>query len=210
MISQQRNTGHDGASVTWSGLLHVPDSTDLKRIFARGLIDGWDVERSGDGAILLPMKNLVVNAGVQRSLDKLFGITGTPAIPAGNVVRMGVDNGSGATNPAAGSLSSDAGGGSDTGSSSQTLRTFDGTPTRTNNVVTSLGTFNDTTTAGIGAVGFIMKRLFLSAHTANITNTTSADAASTLYSMTNLFTIDFTGISTWSLIFSATVTGAGT
>lgn len=158
---------------------------------------------------LLPKPNLVVNTGVQRSLDKMFGISGTPSIPAGNVVRMGVDNGT--TAPASGSRSSDQGNGTtDTGSSSQTLAAFDATPTRSNNIVTSVRTFNDVTTGGIGAVGFAMKRLFLSAHTANITNTTSADAQDTLVSMTGVFTIDFTGISTWTIVFSATYTGAGT
>lgn len=150
--------------------------------------------------------NLVVDDGVKTSLGRLFSINGPPAA----LTRIGVDNGT--TNPTATSTSSDAGGGTDTGSSTQTLRTFDATPTgaTSTKVVTAVGTFNDPTTGGIGAVGFIMKRLFLSRHTANITNTTSADAATTLYSMTNVFTIDFTGISTWSLVFSATVTGAGT
>ena len=37
----------------------------------------------------------------------------------------------------------------------------------------------------------------------------AADAANSLYSMTNVFTIDFTGISSWSAVFAATVTLAG-
>ena len=209
-----RSAGHDNAVVHWSGLVVAHPKT-VDRILREGMIEGWDLARvdlnkgrRGSYLYLLPKPNLVVNPGVQRSLDKLFGITGTPSIPAGNVVRMGVDNGT--TNPVAASRSSDQGSGADTGSSSQTLAAFDSTPTRSSNVVTSVRTFNDTTTGGIGAVGFIMKRLFLSAHTANITNTTSADTQDTLYSMTNVFTIDFTSIATWSLVISATVTGAGT
>lgn len=224
----RRSTGKETAHVIWTGIARMSPN-DVRRLTKREMFGlrssswertvrkHWDIRTDpGKGEIHFFAKpNLVVPAGVQRSLDKLFGITGTPTIPAGNVVRMGVDNGT--TNPVAtgggspaGSRSSDQGGGADTGSSSQTLRTFDATPTRSANVVTSLGTFNDTTTAGIGAVGFIMKRLFLSAHTANITNTTSADAQDTLYSATNVFTIDFTSIATWSIVFSATVTGAGT
>lgn len=179
------------------------------------IIDGWDIEcRPGDDRIiLLPKPNLVVQVGVARSLDRLFQISGGSGVSPLNsltqeVVRIGVDNGT--TNPTATSVSSNTGGGTDTGSSTQTLRTFNSAATRASLVVSATGTFNDTTTAGIGAVGFAMKRLFLSAHTANITNTTSADSDGTLYSMTDVFTVDFTGITTWSANFTATVTGAGT
>lgn len=217
-------TGKSEEGVHWCGGGHVQfgeakgniaDPAEFAR-FKREVasrIEGWDVvfgEEAGSFT-LLPQRNLVVNVGVARSLDNLFGINGTSPAPSpalGTVLRIGVDNGT--TNPVAASISSDAGGGADTGSSSQTLRTFNSAATRTALVTSAAGTFNDPTTGGIGAVGFIMKRLFLSAHTANITNTTSADAANTLYSMTAVFTIDFTGISTWSLVFTATVTGAGT
>lgn len=221
MNKQKHNMGSNTEFVRWTGEARMaPD--DIHKLITpknpraryseweKNVRRHWNIEIFiNEGRIIFHSKpNLVVNTGVQRSLDKLFGITGTPSIPAGDVIRIGVDNGT--TNPVAASRSSDQGGGTDTGSSSQTLRTFNAAATRTNNVVTASGTFNDTTTGGIGAVGFIMKRLFLSAHTANITNTTSADAQDTLYSMTNVFTIDFTAISTWSLVFTATVTGAGT
>ena len=203
-MNQKYDTGKKTSNVNWKGVVALSER-DLNRVMKRPgeFIDGWGVEESAGSLILLPKPNLVVNVGVQRSLDRLFAINSTPAA----LTRIGVDNGT--TNPVAASLSSDAGSGADTGSSTQTLRTFDSTPTRTNQVVTASGTFNDPTTGGIGAVSYAMKRLFLSAHTANITNTTSADASDSLYSMTNVFTVDFTGIATWSAVFAATVTGIG-
>lgn len=227
-----RDTGKEASNVRWSGVVSLP-SDDLRAILrarllperaahrgdlllrraqrllgrlpAQDLIDGWFLEcRPGDGQIILrPRPNLVVDVGVTGALDRNFNIGGPPNA----VQRIGMDNGT--TNPVAASVSSDAGGGADTGSSTQTLRTFDSTATRTAKVVTASGTFNDPTTGGIGAVGFVQKRLFLSRHAANITNTTSADAANSLYSMTAVFTIDFTLINTWSAVFAATVTGAG-
>lgn len=208
--------------VHWEGEAKFASEADmqvfLKRkwpVFGRRLhVEGWKIEPVWKDLKVKfhPRPNLVVNVGIARSLDNLFVITGTsPApSPAGTaVLRIGVDNASGATDPAAGSLSSNSGGGTDTGASTRTLRTFNSAATRTGQVATCSGTFNDVTTAGIGAVGFIMKRLFLSANASNITNTTTADTNGSLYSMTNRFTIDFTGISTWSLVFTATVTGVG-
>ncbi len=200
-LARTIDTGTEVTKVLWSGVVRVP-KRDLKR--ARDMIDGWDVSERRGLLFLAPKKNLIVNAGAQRSLDRLFAINSTPVA----LTRIGVDNGTAA--PVAGSLSSDAGNGAgDPGSTTQTLRTFDATPTRTGQTVTSLGTFNDPTTGGIGAVSYAMKRLFLSAHTANITNTTSADASGSLYSMTGLFTVDFTALPTWALTWSATVTSVG-
>lgn len=199
--------GKDDHHVEWSGFASMAPE-DVNRIIANPskYLEGWVATPALGGIILSPKLNLVIDDGVKTSLSRLFAINGTPAA----ITRIGVDNGT--TNPTATSTSSDLGGGSDTGSSTQTLRTFNSTPTgaTSTKVVTSLGTFNDPTTGGIGSVGFVMKRLFLSRHLSNVTNTTSADAATTLYSMTNVFTIDFTSISTWNIVFSATVTGAGT
>lgn len=216
----KRHTGSGMQHVNWRAEAKFATKADMKKFLRRRFpvigpimrVKGWTVKPDWLAlkVFFTPKPNLVVNVGVARSLDNLFGINGTSPAPSpalGTVLRIGVDNGT--TNPTATSLSSDAGGGADTGSSSQTLRTFNAAASRTGLVTSASGTFNDPTTGGIGAVGFIMKRLFLSAHTANITNTTSADAANTLYSMTNVFTIDFTGISTWSLVFTATVTGVG-
>lgn len=216
----QKYLGNHDSNVHWSGVLTVANPKELQQLTKRrwrglrrskwiGEVEKhWDLTINPEtGTVILHAKpNLVVGDGVRRSLDRLFAINATPAA----LTRIGVDNGT--TNPIDASVSSDVGSGADTGSSSQTLRTFDSAATRVgaSKVVTAVGTFNDVTTGGIGAVGFIMKRLFLSAHIANVTNTTSSDAANSLYSMTNVFTIDFTSISTWSLVFSATVTGSGT
>lgn len=204
-LVQTHDSGHHNSAVKWRGVITLSER-DLNKIIARPgmFIDGWDVGEQAGKLILLPKPNLVVVVGAQRSADRLFAINGTPVA----LTRLGVDNGT--TNPTATSVSSDAGGGTDTGSSAQTLRTFDSIATRVASVVTAAGTFNDTTTGGIGAVGFAMKRLFLSAHTANITNAASADAAGSLYSMTNVFTVDFTSIATWAAVFAATVTFTGT
>ncbi len=184
-IGQKHHTGEHSSSVYWSAIAII-DKADR----AKAKIDGWKVEETRTGLILLPKPNLVVDSGVQRALDRLYAINSTP----GALLRQGVDNG--ASNPVAGTTQS--------GANTKTLLTFDSTPTRSSNVVTSVRTFTNSN------VNFAMKRLFLSAHTADITNSTSADTAGTLYSMTNTFTIDFTSITTWSMVTSATVTGAGT
>ncbi|MFA6125521.1 hypothetical protein [Sphingomonas sp.] len=213
-IIQQRYTGKDHSVVKWQGVVTMPKH-DLARVLRRpdDFIDGWNVGEEDGKLILLPRPNLVVQVGVARSLDRLFQISGGSGVSPLNsltqeVVRIGVDNGT--TNPTATSVSSNTGGGTDTGASTQTLRTFNSAATRASLVVSATGTFNDPTTGGIGAVSYAMKRLFFSAHTANITNTTAADTDGTLYSMTNVFTVDFTGIATWSANFTGTVTGAGT
>lgn len=160
-----------------------------KRELANAVIEGWKIKETREGLLLLPEGNLVVDAGVQAALDRLFAINGTP----GAIVRLGVDNG--ATNPVAGTTQS--------GTNTKTLLTFDSTPTRSGNVVTATRTFTNAN------VNFAMRRLFLSRHTADLTNSTTADTAGTLHSMTNVFTIDFTSLTTWSAVFAATVTGVG-
>ncbi len=216
-IEQKHNTGLIKDGVKWSGVVTMPEK-DLNRIYKHPgmFIEGWDLEFKEGKLLLLPKDNLVVKVGVARSLDRLFQISGgTTVLPLNSltqeVVRIGVDNGT--TNPHADSLSSNNGGGTDTGSTGtpgQTLRTFNSAATRATLTNSATGTFNDTTTAGIGAVGFIMKRLFLSAHNATVTNAVASDTDGTLYSMTNVFTIDFVSIATWSASLTATITGAGT
>lgn len=184
--------GTDSRKVTWAGVASFKKKeldAAIKSGWLRRAAQEWGhkVERISPTEVRFsPKVNLVVDSGVQRSLDKLVGRNGPP----GNVITMGVDNG--AANPVAGTTSSTA------GSTSRRLVSFDSTPTRTANVLSILGTFTQAN------VAFAMKRLFLSAAAAG-----TADAAGDLYSMTNVFTIDFTSFATWSLTFTATVTGAG-
>lgn len=188
--------GAQGAKVRWSGRLTV-DPVEFDRAIAAGWLrdglKGWDALVLGNGAVYLrPEPNLVVNAGINIGLDRLFSIGGPP----GALATIGVDNGT--TNPTATSVSSTAGGGSDTGSSSRRLVAFDSTPTRASQVVSATGTFTNST------VSFAMKRLFLSKASAGTT-----DASGDLYAMTNVFTIDLTAFSSWSQTFTAQVTGTG-
>lgn len=180
---QTHGAGKEMSSVKWGVILTAPKS-ELHKAF----IEGWKVEETPTGLILRPEGNLVVDTGVGRGLDRVFGLSAATAI-----VRLGVDNGG--SNPVAGTTQS--------GANTKTLLTFDSTPTRTLLVVTGSRTFTNSN------VNFIQKRLFLSAHTADITNSTSADTAGTLHSMTNVFTIDFTGLATWTAVYAATVTGVG-
>lgn len=223
-----RLPGDDIAALTRAGLLprRMRNPLDyLTRRVREGLgqvpksiIDGWFFEpRPSDGQIVLAPKaasdgkdkgggkpNLVVDSGVYISLERLAGINGPPS----QLVRMGMDDG--ASNPVAGTEDSD------TGSTNRTLAPFDSTPTRgtggTAKQLTFVRTFTDpagTSPDSLGRVGFVMKRLFLSNHGSNITNTTTADDAGSLYAMTNVFTIDFTSQSSWSATFSALVNGSG-
>lgn len=182
--------GKEMSSVKWNGVVTMPPS-DMERVIAapQNYIEGWKVSEKDGKLILAPEGNLVVDSGVQASLDRVFAINGPP----GAIVRVGVDNGASA--PVAGTTQS--------GANTKTLLTFDSTPTRSSNVVTATRTFTNSN------VNFIMKRLFLSRHTADITNSTSADTAGTLHGMTGVFTIDFTALSSWSAVFAATVTGVG-
>lgn len=167
------------------GLLRTP--------WRKAIEQGWHIRRDAhEPGVLhfLPKPNLVVDSGVQASLDRLFAINGPP----GAVVRLGVDNG--AANPVAGTTQS--------GANTKTLLTFDSVPTRAGNTVTATRTFTNAN------VNFIMRRFFLSRHTADLTNSVTADTAGTLYSMTNVITIDFTSLTAWSLVVAATVLGAGT
>lgn len=209
-----RDTGRAAVGVFWSGEVFMPKKfRDAVLDNPSKFIRGWDLDFHGDGLILLPKKNLVEEVGVARSLDRLFQESGgTGVLPFNSltqqVVRIGVDNGT--TNPTPDTISSNNGGGADTGSSTQTLRTYNAAATRADLTYSATGTFNDPTTGGIGAVSYAMRRLFLSAHTANVTDTTSADTDGTIYSMTNVFTIDFTSIADWLANITATVTGVGT
>lgn len=183
--------GPAGAIVKWRGALTV-DPGELRRAMRDGWhvdgIEGWDVradEKSGR-VLLLPEPNLVVNSGINISLDRLFAIGGPPT----QVRSMGVDDGS--SNPSSGTSSSSA------GSTNRRIVLFDSTPTRASQVVTCLGTFTQAN------VAFTMKRLFLSKAAAGTT-----DAVNDLYAMTNVFTMDMSGFTTWSQTFTAEVTGTG-
>lgn len=184
------DVGKDDASVHWTGRLSVPPE-ELRDVLNRGwLMDGlsgWAIDAL-DAArgklVLAPKPNLVVNSGINRRLDRLFGIGGPPAV----VDSMGVDNGT--VNPSATTDRS-----ADGNSTSRTILAFDSTATRSSQVVSCVRTFTNAT------VAFTMKRLFLSAGT--------GDAAGTLHSMTNVFTMDLSAFSTWSQTFTAQVTGTG-
>lgn len=182
------DAGKEASLVRWTGVATLPPR-ELDRVDADDrwdeIIQGWRWERTGDDRILLlPKPNLVTTSGVQRSLRRLFAISGPPAA----VDSMGVDNGT--TAPVAGTGNS---GGTST---ARTIRAFDATPTEpTTTQVQALGTYTNAT------VAFVMKRLFLSAGT--------ADAAGSLQAMTGVFTIDFTGFSSWSQTFAALYNGAG-
>lgn len=199
----QKYLGDHESYVHWSGVL-TADPKELEKLTRRkyGLIKtDWEKQVSkhwnikileDEGKIIFyPKPNLVVDSGVNTSLNRLFATSGFP----GAIVRMGVDNG--ASNPTAATDQS--------GANTKTLLAFDSTPAATSTkIITAVRTFSNSN------VNFIMKRLFLSRHTADITNSTSADTAGTLYSCTNVFTIDFTSLSSWTLLFSATITGSGT
>ena len=188
------DAGKEGSAVWWTGEATF-DPGELERALAAGwahdAVDGWDVTNPEPGKLLFGAKpNLVVNSGINRSMDRTFGLTN---IDAQTVVidSIGVDNGT--VNPTATTALS-----ADGNSTNRTIIAMSPATTRTAQVVTCQGTFNQ------GNVSFIMKRLFL--------NKTTADSSGNLYSMTNVFTLDFiTGspFSTWSQAFSATVTGTG-
>ncbi len=180
------DTGKEASRVRWTGLLQV-EPAELDRAVRNGWladgVDGWYADpaiREGK-VVLLPKPNLVVDVGVQRSLDRLFNI-GTP----GPVDSMGVDDGT--TNPTAATGNS--------GATNKRIQAFDAAPTRSGRVVSASSTFTQAT------VAFVMRRLFLSSGT--------ADAAGSLYAMTNVFSIDLTSFSSWSQTFTAQITGAGT
>lgn len=167
----------------WSGTLSA-DPRVLDRENLNDRIDGWDWERTSDHQVLLlPKKNLVVSTGIDRSVQRLFGLAGAPAI----VDSMGVDNGTSNATAATGTSAA--------GSTSRYARAFDATPTYSRPTMTALGTYTNAT------VNFVMKRLYLAAGT--------ADAAGSVQCMTSVFTLDFTAFGAWSQTFSASYTGAG-
>lgn len=184
------DVGKENASVFWTGALRVdPDELRdaIRHDWHRDGLVGWHLRHVDEatGLVLLaPKPNLVVNSGINRRLDRLFGIGGPPAA----VDSMGVDNGT--ANPGASTDRS-----ADGNSTSRTILAFDSTATRSNQVVSCVRTFTNSN------VAFTMKRLFLSAGT--------GDAAGTLHSMTNVFTMDLSAFSTWSQTFTAQVTGTG-
>lgn len=183
-----------GTFLKWRGVAYVP-ADELAQRVKEGWLDsikGWKVTADlNTGRLDFEFKrNLVVNAGVNVALDRLFGITASAALT------MGVDNGT--TNPTATSVSSTAGGGTDTGSSSRRIINLDSGASRASQVVSAIGTFTQAN------VAFAMKRLFLSKAAAGTT-----DASGDLIAMTNVFTIDLTAFSTWSQTFTAQLTGAG-
>ena len=187
------NAGVMTVSNQWRGKLTVPIDEWLRYMyeFLRDGLEGWDIQSQSlttDIAeiIFLPKKNLVVNSGVNRSLDRLFAISGPP----GAAITMGVDDG--ASNPVAGTNDSTS------GSTNRRLVAFDSTPTRSAQTVSADGTFTDST------VSFVMKRLFLSAASAGTT-----DASGDLVAMTNVFTMDLSPFTSWSQTFTTEYTGAG-
>lgn len=230
------DAGKEKSFVRWGGVANLP-SDDLRAAIRAGLlperslsradlfkrgaqrllgkapehdpIEGWFFDvRPGDGQIILHQRpNLVVDNGVYTSLERLAGINGPPAA----LSRMGWDNGT--VNPAAATALS-----ADGNSTTRTLAPFDSTPVRgsgaTAKQLTFVRTFTDnagTVPDSLGRCNFVLKRLFLTRHTANITSAATADTSGTLYSMTNAGTIDYNAISaTWSATFSALLTGAGT
>jgi hypothetical protein len=187
-------TAGEHGAVKWSGMLVVPEIGEFHRAVRDGWLedglDGWEARVVAPGRVVLaPLPNLVTNSGINIRLDRLFAINGPPAA----VSKMGVDNGS--TNPTASTDSS--------GSNTKTIIAFDSTATRSGQVVSAVGTFNQAN------VNFSMRRLFLSNTGTTLTNSTTADPAGSLHSMTNVFTIDLTAFSTWSQTFTAQVTGTG-
>jgi hypothetical protein len=185
---QKHTTKHgvQGSIVKWRSILTVKKE-ELDLALEKGInIIGWEYERISPTQLrFLSEPNLVVDSGVQNSLDRNFGL---PA--GGTVITMGVDNG--ASNPVAGTTNSTA------GSTSRRLVTFDSTPVRTGLQMSCIGVFTQAT------VNFIMKRLFLSTASAGTT-----DSADDLYAMTNVFTMDLTSFTTWSQTFEALVNGTG-
>lgn len=187
------NAGFIGFSNQWRGKLVVDPHEWAKygQGFQNDGLSGWNIataNRVGDQQIVVfdAKKNLVVDSGVHRSLDRLFGIGGPPAA----VATMGVDDGT--ANPVAATDDSTS------GSTNRRLVAFDATPTRASKTVSADGTFTNST------VSFTMKRLFLSAAAAGTT-----DSAGDLVAMTNVFTMDLSGFSTWSQTFTTEYTGAG-
>lgn len=193
MTLHPTDVGKEESSVWWTGEATF-DPGELERAlrdgWAHDAVDGWAVENPEPGKLLFLAKpNLVVNTGINRSLDRTFGLTNVDAQTV-IIDSIGVDNGT--VNPTATTALS-----ADGNSTSRTIILFSSV-SRTAQVVTAQGTFTNSN------VAFIMKRLFL--------NKTTTDASGNLYSMTNVFTLDFvTGspFTSWSQAFTATVTGTG-
>lgn len=174
--------------VQWSGTLNV-DPSELDRAIKSGWlregISGWEPVQVSPGRVYFQAKpNLVVNSGINRSLDRTFNLGGTTGV----VDSIGVDNGT--VNPTATTTQS-----ADGNSTSRTIIAMSPAATRTGQQVSCGGTFTNSN------VTFVMKRLFL--------NSSTTDASGNLYSMTNVFTIDMTAFSSWAQSFSPTISGTG-
>jgi hypothetical protein len=183
------DSGKASSAVRWFGIGRVdPGELDreLRRGWAQECVSGWDlvVDRALGSIILLPKPNLTTNSGVDRIAQRLASIGG----PAAAMDSMGVDNGT--TNPGASTDRS-----ADGFSTLRTILAFDSTATYSRPVLSCVRTYTNST------VAFPMKRLFLSAGT--------GDAAGTLVSMTNVFTVDLTAFSSWSQTFTAQMTFTG-
>ena len=198
------NAGREKHGCRWKADAIVPRSEwdKYQKEFLNDGLKGWKLryaytykdcvaldfidDRFGAG-LWLPetKKNLVVNSGVNRSLDRLFGLSGPPTA----LITIGVDDG--ASNPVAGTTSSSA------GSTNRRLVAF-ATNSRSSQVVSNSGAFTKANS------NFVHKRLFLSAAAAG-----TSDVANDLAAMTNVFTIDLTGFSDFTQTYSTTYTGAG-
>lgn len=80
-------------------------------------------------------------------------------------------------------------------STARTILTMSPAASRTGSQVSAGATFTNAN------VSFVMQRLFL--------NVSTTDAAGNLYAMTNVFTINMTGFSSWSQSFTPTITFTG-
>lgn len=184
---------HAHINLSWNSWIGetCTDPTEMERAIKAGWlrdgIEGWKAKMVGPGRLLLlPAPNLVVNSGIDRSMDQTF-ISGTAS--ATNIIdSIGVDNGT--SNPTATTSQS-----ADGSSTSRTIIAMSPAASRSGQQVSCGGTFTNSN------VAFVMKRLFL--------NRSTTDAAGNLYAMTNVFTIDMTSFSSWSQSFTPTITGTG-
>lgn len=166
---------------------------DCLHQFHRIKVVGCDIREwePSKGHIIATRKNTFVNTGLNMALDRLFGINGPPTAPTGIAVSPDDQAISGATtllDPA-------------TGDTGFVRKAFDSTPTRSSQTVTTLATFTQAdVTFAINKVGIL--------------NTTT-DAGTGLLDViggtgNSPFTIDLTGVTSWSLVMSILVTASAT
>lgn len=173
--------------------LMIADIKMNPREFHRMKAVGVDIREWApeEGHAILTRKNTFVNTGLNMALDRLFNIGGPPAAPTGIAVSADDQSISGSTtllDPASG----------DTGF---TRAAFDSTPVRSSQTVTCVATFTQAT------VTFAMNKV-------GILNTTT-DAGTGLLDViggtgNSPFTIDLTGVSSWTLTMSILVTASAT